>query len=112
MDASTRRCRLRDTWSHIKAMFSRALSVRDHVGASRARKRERGIWRRRYWARAIVDERDFAAHVDYVHINPVKHGLVERASDWPWSSFARYAREGLLTSDRAAGPDDPVTGYE
>jgi putative transposase len=31
------------------------------------RRGERGIWQRRY----------FATHFDYVHFNPVKHGLVE-----------------------------------
>jgi putative transposase len=83
-------------WSHIKATFSRALPARECANASRARKRERGIWQRRYWARAIVDENDFAAHVDYVHINPVKHGLAQSAREWPWSSFHRYVRDGVL----------------
>jgi REP element-mobilizing transposase RayT len=37
---------------------------------------ERGIWQRRYWEPTIRDDRDFAAHMDYTHFNPVKHGLV------------------------------------
>jgi putative transposase len=88
-------------WSHIKAEFSRALVARECVGASRARRRERGVWQRRYWARSIVDENDLLAHVDYVHINPVKHGWVTRTSDWPWSSFAPYVKAGILTPDWA-----------
>lgn len=83
-------------WSHIKAEFSRALPAHERATASRSRKRERGIWQRRYWARAIVDESDFAAHVDYVHINPVMHGLVARCSEWTWSSFHRFVRDGVL----------------
>jgi putative transposase len=35
-------------WSHIKAEFSRTLPMREPTCASRARKRERGIWQRRY----------------------------------------------------------------
>ena len=38
------------------------------------RRGEREIWQRGYWEHAIRHDRDFAAHVDYVHFNPVKHG--------------------------------------
>jgi putative transposase len=89
-------------WSHIKAEFSRSLPAGERACASRARKRERGIWQRRYWARAIVNGKDFAAHVDYVHINPVKHGLVARSSDWPWSSLHRFVRGGLVEESWAS----------
>jgi putative transposase len=49
----------------------------------------------------VRDESDFARHIDYVHFNPVKHGLVQRVRDWPYSSFHRYVREGLLPEDWA-----------
>jgi len=89
-------------WARIKAEFSRTLPTGERVSASRARKRERGIWQRRYWARAIVDQRDLTAHIDYVHFNPVKHGHAARAADWPWSSFHRFVRDGVLTEDWAS----------
>ena len=89
-------------WSQIKATFSRALPAGERASASRARRREREIWQRRYWARAIVDENDFAAHADYIHINPVKHGLAASAREWPWSSFHRYVRDGVLAETWAA----------
>ena len=47
------------------------------------RKRQSGIWQRRYWEHSIRDERDYAAHMDYIHFNPVKHGLVANPGDWP-----------------------------
>jgi len=47
----------------------------------------------------LRDERDFAHHVDYIHFNPVKHGLVSRVPDWPHSSFHRYVRRGSLPAD-------------
>jgi putative transposase len=65
-------------WRLIKSMFSRSLPHSEPVSASRAAKGERGIWQRRYWEHTIRDEDDFARHVDYVHINPLKHGLVRR----------------------------------
>lgn len=51
---------------------------------------------RRYWEHTIRDEADLAVHVAYVHINPLKHGLVTRVADWPWSTFHREVRAGRL----------------
>jgi putative transposase len=86
-------------WQRIKGRFSRACPPGEAISASRGRKRERGIWHRRYWEHALRDDRDYAAHVDYVHFNPVKHGHVRRAIDWPHSSLHRYVREGILPPD-------------
>jgi putative transposase len=55
--------------------------------------------KRRYWEHTIRDDRDFERHVDYVHFNPVRHGLVSRVRDWPHSSFHAYVRRGLLPQD-------------
>ena len=57
------------------------------------------LWQRRFWEHTIRDDGDFERHVDYVHFNPVKHGLVARVCDWPYSSFHRYVRRGLLPQD-------------
>ncbi|KTC96734.1 REP-associated tyrosine transposase [Legionella feeleii] len=57
---------------------------------------EYNLWQRRFWEHRIRDESDFYAHVNYIHFNPVKHGLVKEVIDWPHSSFHRYVREGLL----------------
>jgi putative transposase len=59
-------------------------------------KRDKGIWQRRYWEHAIRDETDLTRHVDYIHFNPVKHGLVSRVCDWPHSSFHRFVAAALL----------------
>lgn len=84
-------------WSLIKAGFSRRLAKSESIGASRLRKRERGIWQRRYWEHQIRDDDDLDRHVAYVHFNPVKHGYVERAIDWPYSSIHRYVGEGAVS---------------
>lgn len=64
---------------------------------SRAGRGERGIWQRRFWEHQIRNETDLQHHVDYVHYNPVKHDLVARVEDWPWSSYHRYARTHAYT---------------
>lgn len=88
-------------WRLIKTVFSRALPRNESRSASRKNKNERGIWQRRYCEHMIQDDEDFARHVDYVHINPVKHGWAKQVSEWPHSSFHRYARAGVLPMDWA-----------
>ena len=92
-------------WALIKSRFSRSIPKGEVISASREHKGERGIWQRRFWEHRIRDERDLRAHVDYVHINPVKHGYVCRASDWPHSTIHRYIRDGIVPDDWAADPD-------
>lgn len=83
-------------WSLIKAGFSRSLPKTEAIHGGRARKRERGIWQRRYWEHQIRNDDDLARHVDYVHFNPVKHGYVTQAIEWPHSSIHRFVRDGSL----------------
>src|SRR5215469_9587917 len=85
-------------WALIKSGFSRGIEARPR-SPSKIIKREKGIWQRRYWEHAIRDETDLERHVDYIHFNPVKHGLVSRVADWPHSSFHRYVEQGLLEVD-------------
>ena len=94
-------------WQAIKMGFCRAMARGETLSQSRAIRGERGIWQRRYWEHTVRDARDYAAHMDYIHFNPVKHGLVAHAATWPYSSFHRCARQGLYPSDWSA-PDDQV----
>ena len=92
-------------WRLIKADFSKRLPITEGRSAVRNRRGERGIWQRRFWEHLLRDERDFAMHVDYVHINPLKHGLVDRVSDWPHSTFHRWVKTGVYLSDWGAQVD-------
>jgi putative transposase len=85
----------------IKARFTRRVPHPDHRRPSLLRKREAGVWQRRYWEHWIRDERDFAAHVDYIHFNPVKHGFVSHPAAWRHSSFHRAVARGLYPADWA-----------
>lgn len=98
-------------WSLIKSGFSRAIPKYEYIRPSRADKRERGLWQRRYWEHLIRDDNDLARHVDYIHYNPVKHGLVPRAIDWPHSSMHRYVRLGWLKDDWGAGSADAAADF-
>ncbi len=87
----------------MKALFTKSLPATDGhksaPSASRRRHREGGVWQRRYWEHTIRDEDDFKTHLDYIHFNPVKHGVATCPHAWPWSSFARWVRAGEYTPD-------------
>jgi putative transposase len=86
-------------WSLIKGRFSRGLAEPAARSPSKIIKRDKGIWQRRFWEHAIRDEDDLTRHVDYIHFNPVKHGLVARVCDWPHSTFHRYVARDMLPQD-------------
>ena len=71
---------------------------------SQQRHRRRGVWQRRFWEHTIRDERDLERHLDYIHYNPVKHGLISRAVDWRWSSIHRFVRGGQYPEDWGCDP--------
>jgi len=81
----------------IKAAFSRTIPETEVIRRSRKMKLERGIWQRRSWEHQIRDDDDLEKHVAYVHFNPVKHGYVTSAADWPYSSIHREIASGNLT---------------
>ncbi len=92
-------------WRLIKGVFSRKCDARykSEVSAARKHKKEQAVWQRRFWEHLIRDERDFTNHVEYIHYNPVKHGLVNTPEKWPYSSFHRYVENGLYNLDWGAG---------
>jgi putative transposase len=92
-------CDFSTRWRLIKSGFSRALPKTERRSAVRLAAGERGIWQRHYWEHAIRDEADFERHVDYAHVNPLKHGWVRRVSDWPYSTFHRYVAQGIYPAD-------------
>jgi len=94
-------------WSLIKGMFTRRYrrgDRRESMPLSRTRKGEACVWQRRFWEHRIRDEPDLVRHINYVHNNPLKHGLVKRLEDWPWSTYHRYVREGFY--GRSVDPDE------
>ena len=83
-------------WRLIKGGFSRAIDAGPARSPSRRKKGERRVWQRRFFEHLIRDEDDFAGHVDYIHYNPVKHGLAAKPTEWPWSTIHRYIAAGIV----------------
>ncbi len=97
----------------IKGLFSREYRRRmdrqGRISPSRERKGEVTIWQRRFWEHQIRDEDDLQRHVDYIHYNPIKHGLVKDAQDWPWSTYHRYVMQGFYGTPN---PFDKIQAFD
>ena len=87
-------------WSMIKRRFTqRMIKARERAGNTKDLCTLVPTWQQRFWAHRIGNERDYEHHVNYVHINPLKHALVEHVVDWPWSSFHRFAAARVYAED-------------
>jgi putative transposase len=93
-------------WRRIKGLFSRMVGKRDRTVRPNA-SGEYAVWQRRFWEHTIRDDLDYERHVDYIHYNPIKHGHVTQVADWPYSSFHRYVRLGVLPRDWAGVVEQP-----
>ena len=76
-------------WRLIKRCFSIEMKAQSN------HRNEKNIWQRRFWEHAIRDEHDWQKHMDYIHYNPVKHGLVPAPKDWQHSSFHYWVKRGF-----------------
>ena len=98
-------------WAFIKKEFIRDWlatgGTEQVVSSARRGRNRRGVWQPRFWEHLIRDDDDFGRHLDYIHYNPVKHGLVDSPKDWPYSSFHRWVGRGAYDPDWGCG--DPAT---
>lgn len=90
-------------WRDIKKRFAKGLPKTESIRFRPRQRGERGIWQRRFWEHTIRNEADYQTHFNYVHLNPVKHGLVTHVKDWPYSSFHKYVLMGLYPVDWMTG---------
>jgi putative transposase len=101
-------------WRLIKEAFTKPF-VRQHLASepstSRRAKGEQAVWQRRFWEHVIRDEADYAAHVDYIHYNPVRHGLASAAGDWPHSSFSSWVKRGIYEPYWGSGDMPPMPAW-
>jgi len=103
----------------IKESFTRSFlesgGAEGAKSTSRVGHRERAVWQRRFWEHTCRDEGDLKACVDYLHWNPVKHGIASSVGDYPWSSFHRSVREGEYEPGWGGGrafPGSIVAGWD
>ena len=87
----------------FKSKFTATLKARDACIPRRS-SGEPAVWARRFWEHTIRDDDDLRAHVEYVHYNPVKHGLTDRVSAWPYSTFHRDVAMGNVHRDWGVAP--------
>ena len=88
-------------WREIKKSFTNACRKK-HLSLPRK------IWQPGFWEHTIRNQTDFVHHLDYIHINPVKHGHVHRVKDWPYSSFHFFVKTGRY-SENWGGDIPPVS---
>jgi putative transposase len=112
-------------WRLIKSFFSRQIGLvgwvegrnptKTTTATSRLRKNEKSIWQRRFWEHLIRNQKDLNQHIEYIHYNPVKHGLTKAPGDWAYSSFQRYVDKGIYDLKWGAADKvefDDTVGYE
>ena len=98
-------------WKKIKTHFTKTYKRRmggDIMQPTKSMqsKGEIGLWQRRFWEHTIRDDNDYRRHCDYIHYNPVKHGLVDTAAAWKYSSFSRFVERGIYDNNWAGSEDD------
>ncbi|HEY0488373.1 MAG TPA: transposase [Telluria sp.] len=76
-------------WRAIKIAFSKALRK---SGAGNGD--ERAVWARHFQAHQVADDAEYCRLIDYVHRNPLRHGMCQQVQDWPWSSLHRFVAAG------------------
>ncbi len=90
-------------WGLIKSRFTKIVGKRlvgnNHSTKPRMKKREGIVWQRRFWELKIRNEKDYEIHCNYIHYNPVKHGLVSSPKDWDFSTFHRYVKNGTYSEN-------------
>ncbi len=97
-------------WRAIKSHFTHELRISGMPLISDKRGEYR-LWQRRFWEHTIRDDTDFQRHVDYIHWNPIKHGLTQCVADWPYSSFHKYVCLGLLPPEWATAINEVQSEY-
>ena len=99
-------------WKGIKYRFSSNYKSSFATSDSMKKKKEKGLWQRRFWEHLIRDQDDFNRHIDYIHYNPVKHKLARSAVDWPYSSFKQFMMQGIYEKNWGSTLPSNIKGME
>lgn len=95
--------------AYLKMQFTQKLPLYCRKpNDSQNKRREAGIWQRRFWEHLIRDDKDLANHLDYIYYNPVKHGYVQSVKDWQFSSFHRDVKKEIYSEDWGSNVDKIV----
>ncbi|WP_309742474.1 REP-associated tyrosine transposase [Chamaesiphon sp. OTE_20_metabat_361] len=110
VDDSNFSLRMRLIKRYVTRYYGAKLEIDLGISESRIARKERNLWQRRFWEHLIRDETDFANHCDYIHYNPVRHGLCDRPQGWAFSRIHRFVRSGIYPSNWSNEIDlnDPI----
>lgn len=86
-------------WRLLKTRFSSHFQAVENISHSKQRRKEKGIWQRRFYEHTIRDDQDFENCVNYIHYNPVKHGWARCVKDWQFSTFHQYVKDQIYPED-------------
>lgn len=93
-------------WRLIKRDFSMKLNSKKNA------RNEKFIWQRRFWEHAIRSENELQKYMNYIHYNPVKHGLCDLPSMWAHSSFEYWVNKNLYAKDWSADSIVKLSDFE
>jgi len=93
-------------WQMIKTQFCRVLRSENPAWKRQA------IWQPRFWEHVIRDADDLYCHLDYIHYNPVKHGLATRPLDWEYSSIQKFVNSGFYDANWGEAEPESIAGLE
>jgi len=82
-------------WQSFEKRFTILLATSKKPSTANVKSPDQIIWQRPVELEEIVDNLDYKNHMDYIHFNPVKHGLVDLVVQWPYSTFHRLSESGL-----------------
>lgn len=95
--------------AYLKTKFTQKLPLYCRKpNDSQNKRREAGIWQRRFWEHLIRDDNDLVNHLDYIYYNPVKHGYVQSVKDWQFSSFHRDVKAEIYPMDWGSNVDEKI----
>jgi len=85
-------------WKLLKGQFSRVIENGERISQSREKRRERGLWQRRFW-NTCYEIRRISTNMSHIHWNPVKHGGVKQVAGWLYSSPQDYVARGVYSAN-------------
>lgn len=84
--------------SFFKQYVSKNISNPPEQNIIQQRRKEKGVWQRRYYDHIIRDEKDLNRHLDYIHYNPMKHYNISPIN-WKYSSFQKFVEQGMYSKE-------------
>jgi putative transposase len=70
------------------------------------------LWQDRFWESTIKSDEHCSKSVEYIHYNPVKHGLVKNPKEWQYSSFHDFVQQGIYPVEWGGGCIADIYGAE